>query len=292
MNRFDVDVSGGRLAVWHTGAPLGTAPVVLAAHGITANAMSWLAVARAVGDRFSFVAADLRGRARSNGVTGPFGMAVHRDDQLAILDALDVERALLVGHSMGAYVMARLAADHPDRARAVVLVDGGLTLPVPPDLDVQNFLDAFLGPAIARLRQMFASREAYHDFWRAHPAFGNDDVLDADLVAYTDHDLEGVPPTCRSSVREAAVRADGAEVHTAGEPAHRLTMPAVLLRAPRGLLDEPNPMIPADLAATWQAEDPDQRDVVEVPDVNHYTIVLGRGCATVADAIVRYGAHP
>ena len=35
-----------------------------------------------------------------------------------------------------------------------------------------------------------------------------------------------------------------------------------------------------------------QRKVIDVDDVNHYTIVMGRGAKTVASAISRYGAHP
>lgn len=292
MLRRDVPVEGGTLAVWQSGAPVGSgAPVVLAAHGITGNAISWASVARHLGDHHTFLAADLRGRGRSNEITGPFGMAAHSDDQLAVLDHLGIDRAVLVGHSMGAYVMALAAADHPERATAVVLVDGGLTLPVPEGFDVQSFLDAFLGPAIARLQQTFESRAAYHDFWHAHPAFANGDIEEADLVAYADHDLVGDAPLLRSSVSEPAVRVDGAGVVTGGDAAHRLDVDTILLRAPRGLLDEPRPMVPADLAAQWAAEAPSRREVVEVDDVNHYSIVLGRGAGTVADAIVRYGAR-
>jgi pimeloyl-ACP methyl ester carboxylesterase len=288
-----VPVTDGTLAAWQRGAPAGSAaPVVLAAHGITGNHVAWAPVQRLLGDDFTFVASDLRGRGRSNDVTGPFGMAAHSDDQLAVLDHLGIERAVIVGHSMGAYVMARFAADHPDRVRRLVLVDGGVSRPLPEDVDVQSALETVLGPALARLSQSFASRDEYRAFWRTHPAFDNGDVDEADLVAYADHDLVGDPPTMHSSVRADAVRADGADMYSAGEAANRLTVDTVLLRAPRGLLDEPSPLIAADLAAEWAAQRPDQRDVVEVDDVNHYTIVMGRGAKSVANAISGYGAQP
>jgi hypothetical protein len=61
-----------------------------------------------------------------------------------------------------------------------------------------------------------------------------------------------------------------------------------MLRAPRGLQNEPTPMIPPELAAAWVGEAPGQRRVIEVPDVNHYTLVMGeRGARAVAQAIVR-----
>jgi len=290
---IEVPVAGGTLAVWQRGAPAGSgAPVVLAVHGITGNHIAWAPVQRHLGDELTFIASDLRGRGRSNEITGPFGMAAHSDDQRAVLDHLGIERAIIVGHSMGAYVVARFAADHPERVQRLLLVDGGLSRPIPDDVDVQAVLEGTLGPALARLSQTFASRDEYHAFWRAHPAFGNGDVNSDDLVAYADHDLIGDPPSMRSSVQEDAVRADGEDMFTAGEPANHLTVDTVLLRAPRGLLDEPTPLIPADLALDWASARPRQRTLLDVDDVNHYTIVMGQGAATVAGAISGYGAHP
>ncbi len=126
-------------------------------HGITANSHAWLAVARELAGRVRVVAPDLRGRGASNALPPPFGMAAHADDLRALLDQLGAERAVFAGHSLGGYIVARLAADHPDRVRAAVLVDGGLTIPSAGEgVDPQEFADAFLGPALARLRLTFA----------------------------------------------------------------------------------------------------------------------------------------
>jgi pimeloyl-ACP methyl ester carboxylesterase len=261
---------------------------VVAVHGITANSHAWLAVDRALGGRAALLAVDLRGRGASHTLPPPYGMEAYARDLLAVLDACGLERAVLVGHSLGAYAVARFAADHPDRVRSVVLVDGGLTLPGLEQVDdPEAFVTAFLGPALARLEMTFSDRDAYHAWWRAHPAFAGSDVASDDLVAYADHDLAGEPPALHSSVAKAAIRADAHELFEIGKPAHRLTVPAAMLRAPRGLQNEPNPMIPAALAQTWADAAPEQRRVVEVPDVNHYTIVMGaRGAGAVAQAIV------
>jgi pimeloyl-ACP methyl ester carboxylesterase len=279
----EVPVAGGSLAVFRFGEG---SPTVLAVHGITANSHTWPAVARALDGRASVLAPDLRGRGASNELPGPTGMAAHARDMLAVLDHFALERAVLVGHSLGAYILARLAADHPERVAALVLVDGGLTLPVTEPVDPQAFAEAFLGPALARLRMTFASREDYHAWWRRHPAFASGEVEDADLDAYADHDLIGSPPELRSSVSEAAVRGDAGDLLTMGEPAHRLAVPTTLVCAPRGLLDEPNPMQPTELVQAWAAEAPQQRRMLPVPDVNHYTLVLGRrGAPAVAAAV-------
>jgi pimeloyl-ACP methyl ester carboxylesterase len=287
FERLDVAVQGGALATFRLskGEP-GAAPV-LAIHGITGTSRAWLPIARALDARVSLVAVDLRGRGRSNELPAPYGMAAHAADALAVLDRLGIERAVVVGHSLGAYITARLAADHPDRIAAVVLVDGGLTIPAPSAVDPQVFVTAFLGPALARLRMTFASREAYRDWWRAHPALVASDVADADIVAYADHDLVGEEPQLRSSVAERAVRADAGELFEMGDAAHRLRVPATLLGAPRGLQDDPNPMQPPALAQPWVAEAPAQRSFVQIPDVNHYSITMGsHGAAAVAEAIL------
>jgi pimeloyl-ACP methyl ester carboxylesterase len=280
--RVDVPVAGGSLATFRfgEGSPL------LAVHGITANSHGWPAVARALGGRASLLAPDLRGRGASNGLAGPYGIATHAQDMLAVLDHFELERTVLVGHSLGAYILARLAADHPDRVAALVLVDGGLSRPTPEDVDPQEFLQSFLGPALARLQMTFASREEYRAWWRRHPAFAGDEIDDADLDAYADHDLVGEPPELHSSVSEVAVRGDAEDLFTMGEPAHRLTVPATLMCAPRGLLNDDNPVQPTELVQEWVAEAPGQRRMLPVPDVNHYTLVLGRrGAQAVAAAV-------
>jgi pimeloyl-ACP methyl ester carboxylesterase len=286
--RFDIPVAGGALALFRLGTGPGTAEPVIAVHGITANSRAWLAVDHELGGRAALLALDLRGRGASSGLPGPYGMEAYSRDLLAVLDACGLERAVLVGHSLGAYAVARFAADHPERVRAALLIDGGLSSPAIKDVDPEAFVAALLGPALARLELTFATPESYHDWWRAHPAFAGSDVADADLTAYADHDLGGEPPELRSTVAREAVRTEARELFEVGEPAHRLTVPVELLRAPRGLQNDPNPLIAPELAASWVAEAPDQRRVLEVPDVNHYTLVMGQaGASAVAQAIVR-----
>jgi pimeloyl-ACP methyl ester carboxylesterase len=286
MDRIDIPVVGGTLASFRYG-PAGSEPVV-AIHGITANSRGWIAVARALDGRAALLAVDLRGRAASRELPAPFGMEAYARDMLAVVDHLSIERAVLVGHSLGAYAVARFAADHPERVAAAVLVDGGLTLPVPAEVDPQAVTAAVLGPALARLKLTFATPEAYHDWWRAHPAFAHGDVVDADLVAYAEHDLVGEPPSLRSSVSEDVVRADAGELLEIGKPAHRLAVPTILVCAERGMTDDPNPMQPPALAQAWTDEAPDTRTLERVPGVNHYTIVMGAaGAGVVANAIVR-----
>ena len=286
ISRLDVPVAGGTLAAYQFGSAPADAPLVLAAHGITGNSHYWLPVARALGDGVRFIATDLRGRGESRDVPGPFGTAAHANDLVAVLDHLEVERALITGHSLGAYITARFAVDHRDRIASAVLVDGGLPIPGTENLDPQLFLNAFLGPTLERLAMRFASLEAYLEFWNAHPALaGKADLPHEDFAMFAAHDLTGEPPELRSTVAEAAVRGDAAELHSVGKPAYELDVPAVMLVAPRGLQDNPQPMVPLELAQAWADGAPEQRSVVFVPDSNHYTIVMGAGATLIAQAI-------
>jgi|SRR5579872_782705 len=285
ITRRDVEVSGGTLACFRLGGA-SDSPVAVAVHGITSNSRAWIAVARALGERVALIAPDLRGRARSNELPGPYGVATHVEDLVAVLDAFGLEQTALVGHSLGAYIVARFGVTHPDRVRALVLVDGGLPIPGTENVEMHAFLDEFLGPALARLKMRFPDPEAYREWWRAHPAIAGSDVSDDDLAAYADHDLIGSAPEMRSSVLEASVRGDAGEVGPGALAAQQLTLPARMLCAPRGLLNDPNPMQPIALAEAWAAADSGRRAAVLVPDVNHYTITLGStGAHAVADAI-------
>jgi pimeloyl-ACP methyl ester carboxylesterase len=282
----DVEVAGGRLATFRLGADP-SAPPVIAIHGITSTSRTWLAIARALGDRASLIALDLRGRGRSNALPPPFGIDAHVRDVIAVLDHFGLDRAVIAGHSLGAYIAARLATLHPDRVESLVLVDGGLTIPESTDADPEEFMEAFLGPTLARLRMTFADIDAYYAWWAAHPAVADADISAADLRQYAAHDLVGDEPELRSSVNPDVVRDDGVDLFAITD-AVALSVPAVLLCAPRGMVDDPNPMQPLSIVQAWAAQDPQRRRAIEVPNVNHYTIALGsHGAAMVADEIAR-----
>lgn len=280
-----VPVRGGALALGLWGPDDSDAPTVLAVHGITASHRCWPLVAQAL-PGVRVVAPDLRGRGRSADLAPPYGLDQHAEDLVAVLDHLSVAElpgVIAVGHSMGAFVALSLAAREAGRVRALVLVDGGLPLRAPePGQDVS----AVLGPAAERLTRTFADRGSYRDFWRDHPAFAtswNDTV-----EAYVDYDLRGQEPELRPSTPVEAMLADSQELSGGAAYARAmasLKMPVSFLRAPRGLLDEPQGLYDADAADEARHTIP-QLHAVDVEDVNHYTVVMSdRGARCIADQV-------
>jgi len=281
--RESVAVDGGELAVGIWGDPAAEAHPVIAIHGITANHQCWSAVA----DRYdgAIIAPDLRGRGASDHLPGRGGMAGHAEDALSVLDAYGVDRAIVVGHSMGAFVASVLAHRHPERVHRLVLVDGGVPFP-PITGDVDETMESILGPALARLTLTWPDRSAVHEFWRAHPALAD---WNSAIEAYVDYDV-GLAPgedrgDLRSRVAEPVIRADGRDMHlgAAAKDAYAALpdapFPAVFLHAERGLLNErvslyPNP-----------EEFTDHVAVERLPGSNHYTILFEpRYAAAVARA--------
>jgi lipase len=286
LRLLNIAVDGGELRVlqWGTGKR-----VAVAVHGITASAMSWQAVARHMPPDWTLAAPDLRGRGHSNELPGPYGLERHARDVAAVLRHFG-GRPVLAGHSMGAYV-ALLARDlQPGLVRRLVLVDGGLPLPVPEGADLDATFEASLGPAITRLGQTFPSTEAYLDFWKAHPAL--DGHWTPDVEAYVRYDLAGEPGQQRPRAVGEAVRADGRDVLTEkpiAEALSRLNRPTPLLIAPAGLFGQPPPLLPPELVAAWHERVPQLRPQV-IPDVNHYTILFEREAAAAVSQAIRAAA--
>ncbi|MET7306689.1 alpha/beta hydrolase [Streptomyces sp. NPDC005571] len=270
-----VPVAGGELAALRWPAWEPGAPVVVALHGITANALSWGTVARLLAGRVTLIAPDLRGRAASAGLPGPYGIAAHADDIAALTEALDLDRVALTGHSMGAFVAALAAVRYPDRFGPLLLVDGGVGFPAPTHLSPDELMTAVIGPAMDRLSMTFADRAGYRAFWQAHPAFAGD-AWSPEVDAYIQRDLTGEEPAMHSTCRIEAVRTDGIglfddEVLSA---VRKLPVQATLLWAARGLMDEEQGLYDEKRLAAAGLGDT-RVEPVAVPDVNHYTVLTG-----------------
>ena len=277
-------VDGGRLhgGEWNASG----ATTVVAVHGITANHRTFAPLAEAL-PQHRLLAPDLRGRGASRTLPGPWGIDRHAEDVARLITASGGGPVVLVGHSMGGFVAAALVRRFPDLVSGLVLVDGGLPFPPPPEgVDVDQAIAQTLGPALQRLQRTFPSRDAYHRFWRAHPALH--EAWSEAVADYVDYDLVGNPPELRSSVSSQAVSQDARDQYQDPDTADLLggfTGPARLLVVSRGLLGQPPGLYPEEELVRWRRRLP-SLPIDEVPQLNHYTIILHpSGAARVAAAV-------
>jgi pimeloyl-ACP methyl ester carboxylesterase len=118
----DVEANGLRLRLHEWGAS-GRPPALLL-HSLAAHSHWWDWAAPVLAERFSVAALDLRGHGASGWSEPPaYRPADYAADIVAVLDALGWRSPLVIGHSLGGYVGAYLAARHPDRVGALVITD-------------------------------------------------------------------------------------------------------------------------------------------------------------------------
>ncbi|MFD9976692.1 alpha/beta fold hydrolase [Streptomyces sp. NPDC059017] len=282
---LELPVDGGTLRVLRFGTGPRTA---VAAHGITASGMSFRALGRHLHPDWSLFALDLRGRGGSADTPGPHGLDAHAADLCAAAERWGGGAPVAVtGQSMGACAALRAAARRPELFDRLLLIDGGLPMPLEDGADPDALLDSSMGPVLARLTRTFESDEAYVDLFRAHPALGPE--WNDDIEAYVRYDITGPSGARRSRAQEGPVRRDGRALLTSApalaEDLAGLAVPAVLLHAPRGLTGAEPGMLSDALVAHWTARTP-LLTAEAVPDCNHWTILMGPRARTVADRLV------
>jgi pimeloyl-ACP methyl ester carboxylesterase len=284
--RRGVKTSAGLLMV---GEWAGKGRPVVAIHGISSHHLLWGWTAAAAPD-VTIVAPDLRGRGSSVDVPGPYGIATHRDDVLAIMDSLALDQVVLAGMSMGGFVATALANSAPDRFTEVVLVDGGppMALPPSPKSDAGGS-DEIMADRLERTTRTFARVEDYKRSFIG----GVGAMLDPDdplLTEYLRYDLAGQAPELEVRLEAEAVKQDAADVFgstAAEEQMAALHHPVTLLHAQWSLGVDSDPAYPQGVVDAWRDRLP-LLNARLVSGVDHAAIVMSRqGAKEVAAELER-----
>jgi pimeloyl-ACP methyl ester carboxylesterase len=184
MRHATIEANGASFHVVEAGRG---APLLLL-HGWPEFWLTWEPVMARLSDRYRVIAPDLRGFGESDKPQGPFGPADHAADMLALLDALGVERAGIVGHDVGGAAMQPLARQAPERAAGLFFFDFvypgvGARMGAPDRLNLIWYQSFHQTEMAARL--VGASREscqAYFSYFLRHWAHRKqafDDILPA-----------------------------------------------------------------------------------------------------------------
>lgn len=169
------DVNGQRLYYEDTG---GHGPVIVFSHGLLMDHEMFAPQVEAFRNRFRCLVWDERGHGQT-AVTAPSAFTYYdsADDLVALLDHLGIENAVLVGMSQGGFLSLRCALTHPDRVKALVMLDSQAgpeseeKMPVYQQL-ITTFMTQGLTPEVGAtiahiiLGSDFPDSEFWKDKWR------------------------------------------------------------------------------------------------------------------------------
>lgn len=263
MRRVPGDGVQIQLAEWE-----GEGKDVLCIHGITANCRCWDVIAEAASPWHRILAMDLRGRGLSEVPASGYSIDHHCRDILALMDDLGIERGVIMGHSLGAFISAVFGARYPERVQGIILVDGG------GKLSEAQLVKVFSGikPSLDRLGKIFPSFEAYLDLMKQAPFLKQ---WSSALDTYYQYETEAVAGGVRSRVRPEHIEEERINLGKVdvSQFYRDMTCPVLVLRATDGMLARDDLLLPEDVTERMLREIPNATRV-DVDGTNHYSIVF------------------
>lgn len=183
----------------------GDGPALLLMHGLTRNSADFDPVIPHLAGRYRLIVADQRGRGLSDhdGDPGNYRPDVYSADMFRLLDGLGVEKAGLIGTSMGGLMAMMMAAMQPDRFGAIILNDVG------PRLEPEGLarIQGYVGPGTP-----FAGWEQAAARCAAINAESFPDFTDRDWLAFARRTCrEGADGTIRFAYDPAIARSIGGD---------------------------------------------------------------------------------
>jgi 2-succinyl-6-hydroxy-2,4-cyclohexadiene-1-carboxylate synthase len=165
------DVNGTRLNVCVDGE----GPAILLLHGFTGSSRTWASHSAAF-EEFTTIAVDLLGHGSSDSPPSPdrYRMEHCVDDLTALLDQLEIERAAILGYSMGGRVALQFALDAPRRLQALVLESSSPGIEDDAEREARVRSDGALADDIEQ-----DGIVPFVDHWQAIPLFATQNSLPA-----------------------------------------------------------------------------------------------------------------
>ncbi|MHC4205661.1 MAG: alpha/beta fold hydrolase [Planctomycetota bacterium] len=119
-----VKSNGIRIHYWRTGG-VGK-PVMIMAHGVTDYGLSWASLAAKFEADYDVIMYDARGHGFSEKPEGPYSLDAHVEDLVGLIKALEIDKPILIGHSMGSGTIALAGVTYPDLPSAIIMEDPAL----------------------------------------------------------------------------------------------------------------------------------------------------------------------
>src|SRR5215216_7585741 len=103
----------------------GDGPPVVLVHGMVNSSRHWENVALRLADRYTVVAPDLLGHGESAAVRGDYSLGAHACSIRDLLTTIGIDRATIVGHSLGGGIAMQFFYQFPQRVERLALVSSG-----------------------------------------------------------------------------------------------------------------------------------------------------------------------
>ena len=143
----------------------GDGPPLVLVHGFGDDPHIFDDLALLLADRFRVVAYARRGHGRSEAPPGPYDAATLVEDLRHLLDHLGIQRANLLGWSMGGDEITAYAGRYPQRVDRVVYLEAGYDWSTPAFFKAFGDVLAVNGPGASDLRSLDAFRTWYRTAW-------------------------------------------------------------------------------------------------------------------------------
>jgi pimeloyl-ACP methyl ester carboxylesterase len=118
-----VSANGIKFHYW----TVGEGPNIILLHGLGGNLAIWhLRIVTMLREYFTVHTYDLRGHGKTEVTPSGYTTKDMSNDLLALMDTLGIDKAHLVGHSLGADIALHFALDHPERAQKLILIEPGI----------------------------------------------------------------------------------------------------------------------------------------------------------------------
>jgi pimeloyl-ACP methyl ester carboxylesterase len=159
LKRIELD-TGVELQYLEQGRPEGRPVIFL--HGYTDSHRSFDVTLQRFPRRYRALALDMRGHGDSSKPACCYTQDDFAGDVVAFMDALDIERASLVGHSMGSFIAHKVAAEHPDRVEALIIIGSAPTMVGNPVvLELKDAVDTLEDPVDPEFIRAFQASTFY-----------------------------------------------------------------------------------------------------------------------------------
>ena len=201
----------------------GKGPTLVLLHGFTGSSETWNYLRPSLDSFYRVIAVDLPGHGRSSSPESASRYSHDRfaDDLAAVLDSLDIDRAAVLGYSMGGRAALRFAIAHPSRISALILESMSAGISDRAEREERSTNDRALAEFIER-----EGVEAFVSRWESLPLWESQRALpDASRKTLRDQRLTNTARGLANSLRGAGA---GSSEHML-ELAEEITSPALII---------------------------------------------------------------